>query len=116
MYASSSVGQLTHNSSGMVPSIWILDSGAFHHMSPDSSRFTSMSHSYSIHVMTTDGTPMPLAGVGFVATPNLYKTREISNLWKNGKIVISVKKSEIYSLDLGSQKIFQRWNRLAKSS
>ena len=71
MYASSFVGQLTHNSSGMAPSIWILDSGASHHMSPDSSCFTSMSHSSSIHVMTADGTPMPLAGVGFVATPNL---------------------------------------------
>ena len=55
----------------MAPSIWILDSGASHHMYPYSSCFTSMSHSSSIHVMTVDGTPMPLACVGFVATPNL---------------------------------------------
>ena len=71
MSASSSVGQLTHNSSGMSSFIWILDSGASHHMSSDSSCFTSMSHSYSVPVMTVDGTPIHLADVGFVVTPSL---------------------------------------------
>ena len=71
MLTFSSVSQLTHNSSGMSYSTWILDSGASHHMSPDSSCFTSMSHSSSAPVMTTDGTPMPLAGVGSVVTPNI---------------------------------------------
>ena len=33
--------------------------------------FASMSLLSSIHVMTVDGTPMPLASVGFVVTPNL---------------------------------------------
>ena len=85
MSASSSIGQLTHNSSGMSYSIWILDSGASHHMSPDSSYFTSKSHSSSILVMTVDDTPMPLVGVGSVITPNLSLSivYHISNLTLN---------------------------------
>ena len=71
MSASSSVGQLTHNSSSVSSFIWILDSSATHHMSPNSSCFTSMSHSSFVPVMIVDGTPMPLAGVGYVVTPNL---------------------------------------------
>ena len=69
--SASSIGQLPHNSSGMSHSEWVLDSGASHHMSPDSSSFTAVSPLSSIHVMTADGTPMPLAGVGFVVTPHL---------------------------------------------
>ena len=71
MSASSSVGQLPHSSSGMSHSVWVLDSGASHHMSPDSSSFTSVSPSSSILVATADGTLMPLAGVGSVVTPHL---------------------------------------------
>ena len=55
----------------MSHSEWVLDSGASHHMSPDSSSFTSVSSLSSIPVMTADGTPMPLAGVGSVITPHL---------------------------------------------
>jgi hypothetical protein len=40
-------------------------------MFPDSSYFTFVSPLSSIPVMTTDGTPMPLAGVGSVVTPHL---------------------------------------------
>jgi hypothetical protein len=40
-------------------------------MSPDSSSFTFVSHLSFIPVMTADGTPMPLTGVGFVVTPHL---------------------------------------------
>jgi len=40
-------------------------------MSPDSSSFTSVFPSPSIHVMTADDTSMPLVGVGFVITPHL---------------------------------------------
>ena len=72
MSASSSVGQLTHNSSSMSSFLWILDSSASHHISPDSSCCTSMSHSSSVLVMTADGTHMPLAGVGSIVTPNLF--------------------------------------------
>ena len=39
-----------------------------------------------------------------------------SNFLKKAKIVISVKNSEIYSLDLKWQNRFHCWNRLAKSS
>jgi len=55
----------------MLHSEWVLDSGASHHMFQDSSSFTSMSHSPSIHVMTANDTSMPLVGVGFVVTPHL---------------------------------------------
>jgi hypothetical protein len=50
---------LTHSSSDMSHYELVLDSGDSHHMSPDSSSFTSMSPLSSIHVMTADGTPMP---------------------------------------------------------
>ncbi|XP_011032287.1 PREDICTED: uncharacterized protein LOC105131151 [Populus euphratica] len=40
----------------------VLDSGASHHMSPDSSSFTFVSPLSSIPVMTVDGTHMTLAG------------------------------------------------------
>jgi histone deacetylase 1/2 len=69
--SASFIGQLPHNSSGMSHSEWVLDSGASHHISPDSSSFTSVSPLSSIPVMTVDGTPMPLAGVGSVVTPHL---------------------------------------------
>jgi hypothetical protein len=71
MSASPFVGQLPHGSSSMSHSEWILDFGVTRHMSPDSSSFTSVSPSPSIHVMTVDGTSMPLVGVGFVITPHL---------------------------------------------
>jgi len=71
MSASSFIGQLPHSSSGMSHSEWVLDSGASHHMSPDSSSFTSVSPLSSIPVMTADDNPMPLAVVGSVVTPHL---------------------------------------------
>jgi hypothetical protein len=71
MSDSSFISQLPHSSSGMSHSEWVLDSDASHHMSPDSSSFTSVSPSPSIPVMTVDGTLMPLAGVGSVVTPHL---------------------------------------------
>ena len=40
-------------------------------------------------------------GMKFFLRRGECKTRENSNFWKKGKIVISVKKSKIYSLDLG---------------
>ena len=40
-------------------------------MSPDSSSFTFVSLLSSIPVMTADGTPMPLVGVGSIVTPHL---------------------------------------------
>jgi len=40
-------------------------------MSPDSLSFISASPLSSIPVMTANGTPMPLAGIGSVLTPHL---------------------------------------------
>ena len=71
MFAASSIGQFPHSSSGMSHYEWVLDSGVFHHMSLDSSSFTSVSPLSSISVMTADDTHMPLAGVGSVVTPHL---------------------------------------------
>jgi hypothetical protein len=71
MFVSPFIGQLPHSSSGMSHSEWILDFGATHHMSPDSSSFTSVSPSPSIPIIIIDGTPVPLAGVGFVVMPHL---------------------------------------------
>jgi len=71
MSASSSIGQLPHSSSGMSHSEWVLDSGASHHMSPDSSSLTSVSPLSSIPVMIADDIPMLLAGVGSVVIPHL---------------------------------------------
>jgi len=55
----------------MSHSKWVLDSGASHHMSPDSSSLTFMSPSLSIPVMTVDDTLMPLRGVGSIVTPHV---------------------------------------------
>jgi hypothetical protein len=71
MFASSSISQLPYGSLGMSHSEWVLDSDASHHMSPDSSSFTSVSPSPSILVMIANGTPTPLASVGSVITPHL---------------------------------------------
>jgi len=71
MFASSSISQLPHSSLGMSHSEWVLDSGASHHMSPDSSSLTFVSPLPSILVMIANGTPMPLASFGFVVTPHL---------------------------------------------
>jgi hypothetical protein len=71
MSVSSFIGQLSYSSSSMSHSEWVLDSGASHHMSPDSLFFTSMSPLSSIPVMIADDTPIPLTGVGSVVTPHL---------------------------------------------
>jgi len=69
--SASFISQLPHSSSSMSHSKWVLDSGASHHISLDSSYFISVSPLSSIPVITADGTPMPLAGVGYVVTPHL---------------------------------------------
>jgi len=71
MFASSFIGQLPHSSYCMPHYECVLDSGASHHMFPDSLSFTFVSPSSSIPVMIVDGTLMPLAGVGSVITPHL---------------------------------------------
>ena len=55
----------------MSHSVWVLDFGASHHMSPAPLSFTFFSYPSSIPVMTVDVTLMSLAGVGSVVTPHL---------------------------------------------
>jgi hypothetical protein len=86
MSASSSIGQLPHSSSGMSHSEWVLNSGASHHMSPDSLSFTSVSPLSLIPVITADGTPMPLAGVSSVVTPHL----SLSNVYLIPKLKLNL--------------------------
>ena len=71
MSVSSLIGLSSSCSSGTSPILWVLDSGASHHMSPDLSSFVSLSHYSSVSVLTADGTPMPLAGCGSIVTPCL---------------------------------------------
>ena len=86
MSASSFVGQLPHSSSGMSHSVWVLDSSASHHMSPNSSSFAYVSPSSSIHVMTTDGTPMLLVGVGSIVIPHL----SLPNVYHISKLTLNL--------------------------
>ncbi|KAG8365262.1 hypothetical protein BUALT_Bualt18G0085900 [Buddleja alternifolia] len=57
---------------GINSSSWILDSGAGNHMSPDSSAFISISSDPpSTSVVTADGTPMSLTGIGTIHTSTI---------------------------------------------
>jgi hypothetical protein len=67
----SSIKGLTPSNCSGISSIWILDSGASHHMSYDRKSFLSLNPTSSMSIMTADGTPMPLAGIGSVCTSNL---------------------------------------------
>ncbi|XP_020596126.1 uncharacterized protein LOC110036103 [Phalaenopsis equestris] len=64
MSASSNIGLPSSSSSVISSSIWILDSGASHHMSSNFTSFVSLHPASSVSVMTADDTPMPLAGIG----------------------------------------------------
>ena len=66
--------------------IWILDSYTSHYVSPNFYCFPSMSHSFSIPIMTTDGTPIPLANVGSVVTHNLF----LSNVYHILKLTLNL--------------------------
>ena len=52
---------------------WVLDSGASFHMSSDSSISSSRrSLDFPINVLTADGTPLPVASRGTLATSSFY--------------------------------------------
>jgi hypothetical protein len=119
MFVSPFVGQLPHSSSGMSHFKWVLDSGASHHMSPDSSSFTSVSLSPSIPIMTVDCASMPLAGVGSVVTPhlslpNIYlilklklNHTSIDQLCDSGDYLVMFSGSFCCVQDLQSQKLIE---------
>ena len=64
-------GPTSSAASGTPSSLWILDSGATHHMSPHLSSFTSLSHTSSISVMSASDTSMSVEGVGSVSIPHI---------------------------------------------
>ncbi|KAL8123400.1 hypothetical protein AgCh_011388 [Apium graveolens] len=68
MYVSSSTGLLSTGTSSLYSSLWILDSGVSHHISPHWLSFVSFSDDSSLSIMTADDTPMSLRGVGSVVT------------------------------------------------
>jgi hypothetical protein len=96
---------------------WVLDFGASHHMSPNSSSLTFMSLSPSIHVMTADGTPIPLGGVGSVVTPHLSPSNvylipnlklnlaSVGQLYDSGDYLVIFSSSFYCVQDLQSQKL-----------
>ena len=100
----------------MPSSEWVLDSGASHHMSPDSSSFSSLCPSPSISVMTADGTPMPLAGIGSIVMPHLFlpdvyhiskltlNLASVGQLCDSGNLV-TFSSSSCYVHDLQSKKL-----------
>lgn len=60
--------------SGIPSSLWILDSGASHHMSPHFSSFASLSSRILVFVMFASATPMSVEGVGSIVTPYISLT------------------------------------------
>ncbi|TLX66533.1 hypothetical protein E9993_23400, partial [Labilibacter sediminis] len=62
-------GLSSPSTSGIPSSLWILDSGASHHMSPHRSSFASLSSRSLIYVMSASATPMSVEGVGSIVTP-----------------------------------------------
>ena len=52
-------------------SLWVLDSGAFFHISSDSSVLSSLRPLDSpVNVLTADGTPLPVTSRGLLSTPS----------------------------------------------
>ena len=74
------------SSPGKSSGIWILDSGASNHMSPNLSSFGSFCPTSSLPVMTADGTPMPSTGVGTIDSPNL----SLSNVYHIPKLTMNL--------------------------
>ena len=67
-------GLSSSNTSGIPSSLWILDSGASHHMSPHFSSFASLSSRTPVSVMSASATPMSVEGVGSIVTPYISLT------------------------------------------
>ncbi|XP_031256344.1 uncharacterized protein LOC116114338 [Pistacia vera] len=104
------------SSSGMPSTMWVLDSGASHHMSPDPSSFTSLCPKSFVFVMTADGTPMPLVGVSSIVTQNIsllnvYHIAKLTmNLVSIGQLCVTgylvlFSSSSCHVQDLQSQKL-----------
>lgn len=77
MFASPNIGLPSSSLSSISSQIWILDSRAFYHMSSHYKYFVSLLLSSFVSIMTTDGTFMPLVGIGSISTFQL----SISNVY-----------------------------------
>lgn len=64
-------GLSSSSTSGIPSNLWILDSGASHHMSPHLPSFASLSPGSPVSVMSASSTSMPVEGVGSVVTPHV---------------------------------------------
>ena len=71
MSASFHIGLSSSSPLCVSSSLWVIDFGASHHISPDLSSFVSLSPNSSTLVMTADGTAMPLVDVGSIVIPSL---------------------------------------------
>ncbi|KAL8097015.1 hypothetical protein AgCh_030193 [Apium graveolens] len=126
MYVSSSTGLLSIGTSSLYSSLWILDSGASHHMSPHWTSFVSFSDDSSLSIMTADGTPMSLRGVGFVVTPtvSLFDVYYISDLKLNLVLISQICESSYLDsfssttccvMDPRSQKVIGKGRHVSQS-
>ncbi|KAL5767968.1 hypothetical protein ACOSP7_014549 [Xanthoceras sorbifolium] len=86
MSVSSPIAQSPPSTSGMFSSVWVLDLGVSHHMSPNSKFFVSLCPVSFTSVTTADSTPMPLAGVGLVVTSQL----SLSNVYHIPKLTMNL--------------------------
>ncbi|KAG8371600.1 hypothetical protein BUALT_Bualt13G0104800 [Buddleja alternifolia] len=111
---------------GINSSSWILDSGAGNYMSPDSSAFISISSDpSSTSVVTADGTPMSLTGIGTIHTstislPDVYCIPKLHmNLASAGQICdsgcfVGLFPNSCYVQDLKSKTVIGTGRRKGK--
>jgi len=86
MFASPNIGLPSSSLSSISSQIWILDSRAFYHMSSHYKYFVSLLLSSFVSIMTTDGTFMPLVGIGSISTFQL----SISNVYYIPNLTLSL--------------------------
>ncbi|KAG8371524.1 hypothetical protein BUALT_Bualt13G0096600 [Buddleja alternifolia] len=111
---------------GINSSSWILDSGVGNHMSPDFSAFISISSDpQSTSVVTADGTPMSLTGIGTIHTstislPDVYCIPKLHiNLASAGQICdfscfVGLFENSCYVQDLKSKRVIGTGRRKGK--
>lgn len=66
--SASHIGLSSSSFSSISSSLWVLDSEASYHISPNLDFFVSLSPKSPVSIVTTDGTSMPIVGVGSIHT------------------------------------------------
>ncbi|PHU08961.1 Endoglucanase 12 [Capsicum chinense] len=95
-------GSVSSSTSGIPSSLWILDSGASHHMSPHLSSFGSLSPISPISVTSASAVPMSVEGVGSVTTPHIV----LSNVYYISKLALNLVSNNELKV------IYCRWSML----